>query len=37
MHNLDKKTMTADLTIKKGSIAHEKLTAVEYTARIGEL
>jgi len=37
VYNLDKKIMTADLKIKKGPIETEKLIAVEYTARIGDL
>lgn len=37
VYNLDKKTMTADLKIKKGPIEIEKLVARKFTGRIGDL
>lgn len=37
VYNLDKKTMTADLKIKKGAIEVEKLVARKFTGRIGDL
>lgn len=37
VYNLDKKTMTADLKIKKGPIESDKLVPRKFTGRIGDL